>query len=290
MALHPDFPETPALFVAYNGIPGGQGPVISIVSRFSSEDGGNTFAAGSEEVLFALEQRDRFHHLGAVAFGLDGYLYVGYGDGTVPFRNAQNLDNLYGALLRVDVDSGSPYAIPPDNPLVGTGYREEIFAWGLRNPWRFTIDRETGIVWAGDVGNDSREEVDQVLKGGNYGWPILEGNQCVDSTPCDTTDFTPPLFDYPHNADGAASVIGGYVYRGSAIPALYGVYVFADYFASQVWTLSMDGAGQAEQAVLMPSQSVITCFAEDNVGELYYFNGGFGAEQGRIYKIIPPES
>jgi len=282
IALHPSFPEQPALFVAYNSKFDANGPVISVVSRFTSQDGGLTFAPTSEEVLISLAQLGAWHHVGDITFGLDGYLYIGMGDGARQ-ENAQDLNDLRGAILRIDADNGTPYGIPPDNPLVGSGFREEIFAWGLRNPWRMSIDQATGTLWLGDVGKNNREEVDKVIAGGNYGWPILEGTRCVIEE-CDPTGFVPPIAEYDHTM--GVTITGGYVYRGSLIPELDGFYIFADAFRRGIWVAIFKAEGSA--SILRTEQLVlhaITEFAEGNDGELYHINAV--GENANVYKIVP---
>jgi glucose/arabinose dehydrogenase len=282
IALHPSFPEQPELYVAYNAQFVANGPVVSVVSRFTSQNGGLTFDPASEEMLIAIEQSGVWHHVGDITFGLDDYLYIGMGDGGRR-DNAQDLNDLRGAILRIDVDSGTLYGIPPDNPFVGTGFREEIFAWGLRNPWRISIDRVTGTLWLGDVGENDREEVNQVSAGGNYGWPILEGTRCVIEG-CDPTSLIPPIVEYDHTM--GVTITGGYIYRGSLIPELEGFYVFTDAFSRGLWVAIFEAEGSV--SILRTEQIVlhaITEFAEGNDGELYHTNAI--GENANIYKIVP---
>jgi glucose/arabinose dehydrogenase len=205
LAFHPQFPDRPYLYVAYNARQDRRSPVVSVVARFESMDNGQTFDANSETVVLSLlqdvpnsntQEVSRFHHLGQIAFGLDGLLYIGFGN--PGGDTAQDLSDWHGSILRIDIDGGEPYAIPPDNPFVGiANIKEEIYAYGFRNPWRFSFDRETGDLWVGDVGGEAWEEVDLVVPDGNYGWKIMEGHHCV-VPDCDPTGFIPPVIDYSH--------------------------------------------------------------------------------------------
>lgn len=282
-ALHPQFPIHPYLYVAYNARPGIDEPVHSVVSRFTSNDGGQTFDSSSEQTLISVVQADTpYHHVGQIVFGPDGYLYIGLGDGGKGYH-AQDLNDLRGSILRVDINQGSPYAIPPDNPLVGTGFREEIYAWGLRNPWRFSFDRETGELWAGDVGESRWEEVDHVNRGGNYGWPGLEGALCRIPN-CDSTGMIPPVLAMEHPT--AIAVIGGYVYRGSQIPSLRGTYVFGDSVNSNVQGLFYDALGQPFRKLVAESIEPVSAFAEALDGEVYFFR----FRSTGMYKLVTAAS
>ncbi len=234
-------------------------------------------------MIAQLEEVSRFHHLGQIAFGNDDLLYIGFGDPNG--RTAQDLSNWHGSILRLDVDSGEPYAIPPDNPFVGvSGLREEIFAYGLRNPWRFSFDRETGELWVGDVGADAWEEVDLVVSGGNYGWKIMEGNHCVEAG-CDPTGLIPPVLEYNHEAGQV--VIGGFVYHGQAIPELAGSYIFGDGGSPRdIWRIVYDAEGVPQrQNIARFSGSSPSFFTQDNDGELYFMSTR-ASLQG-VRKIVP---
>ncbi len=267
LTFHPEYPEQPYLYVAYNGRKDRQSPIISTLGRFETMDGGNTFAADSEVVVFShLQDVTRFHHMGQIAFSPDGYLYIGFGD--VDGSKGQDLTDLNGSIIRIDVDGEEPYGIPADNPLVGVAnVREEIYAWGLRNPWRFSFDRETGDLWVGDVGGDNWEEVNLVVKGGNYGWKIAEGNDCV-KPGCDLSGLVPPVVTYDHS-EGSV-IIGGFVYRGRDIPGLVGAYVYADTGSSHLWAVFFDADGNAERRRIgrVRSDKPHT-FIQGNDGELY---------------------
>ncbi len=288
MAFHPGFPSTPEVFVSYTA-PGQAGSVlVSRISRFTSADGGQTLEAGSEQVLLAVPQPNGNHNGGDLHFGMDGLLYVGFGDGGGagdPGENGQDTTNLLGTIVRIDVDGGSPYAIPPSNPFAAqpacTGGDNglaldcpEIFAWGLRNPWRFSFDRNTGDLWTGDVGQGTWEEVDLVVAGGNYGWNDREGAHCYDPpNGCDESSLD-PVAEYSHAL--GASITGGYVYRGSAIPDLAGHYVFADYVSGRVFAVRADSQPTVNPVELLDTNLFISALAEDIDGELYivsYNNG-----------------
>ncbi|MEZ4452239.1 MAG: PQQ-dependent sugar dehydrogenase [Nannocystaceae bacterium] len=279
IAFHPAFADNGQLFVSYTA-PGGGGAFLSRVARFTSSDGGDSFEVASEEVILEIEQPYTNHNGGDIGFGPDGYLYLGLGDGGSagdPQGNGQNVDTLLGSMLRIDVDGGSPYAIPGDNPFASGGGRPEIFAWGLRNPWRWSFDRETGDLWAGDVGQHVWEEVDRIVLGGNYGWNIREGFECHAADVCPDEGFSDPVAAYRNTS--SASVIAGAVYRGSALPELDGRFVYSDFYLGSIW--AVDDAG----AVSVLSDDLgrgLTAYGQDPDGELYgvHYDGG-------IYRLTP---
>lgn len=262
IAFAPDFPTSRAFYIYYSK----DNPRRTTLSRFRAP--GDTADPASEQVLLEVEQPYPNHNGGALAFGPDGMLYVGLGDGGSsgdPQGNAQNTQTLLGSILRIDVSGGAGYTVPPDNPFVGGGGRPEIFAFGFRNPWRFSFDPQTGALWAGDVGQDAIEEVDLVERGKNYGWNIMEGSSCFRAATCDTTGLTLPRAEYTH--DFGCSVTGGRVYRGSALPELVGWYVYADYCSGNVW--AFDTADPASGPVLIAETGVpISSFGVDADGEL----------------------
>src|SRR3989442_127947 len=223
LAFHPNWTQNHQVFLNYTAFSAAS-PVNlrTTISRFTSADGGATLDPASEQVLLTVEQPFENHNGGGVAFGPDGLLYLGLGDGGSagdPSGNAQNPARLLGKLLRIDVDSGTPYAIPPSNPFASGGGRGEVYAFGLRNPWRFSFDRATGALWLADVGQDTWEEVDIIVSGGNYGWSPREGTHCYPpGTSSCAGPYLDPVVEYSH-AEGA-SITGGYVYRGAALPRL----------------------------------------------------------------------
>lgn len=287
IAFHPDFASNRQLFLSYTA-PGS--PLVSRISRFTSADG-RTIDPASEEILLTLNQPFANHNGGQIAFGPDGFLYIGFGDGGSggdPQGNGQNLGTLLGKILRIDVNTRSEeraYGLPPGNPFAGGGGRPEIFAWGLRNPWRFSFDRTTGKLWAADVGQDAWEEVDIVERGKNYGWDIREGAHCFEPPQgCRTEGLTDPVAEYPNAADDC-SVTGGYVYRGTAVPGLAGTYLYGDFCSGRVWGLPLgaDGNPSGAPRLLADSDVQISSFAEGNDGEVYLLNFGGGT----VHRVAP---
>ncbi len=268
LALHPAFAQNGHVFVYYNVQDPQPGGVLrSIVARFTSSNGGATFSAGSERVILDVPQANFYHLGGDVHFGPDGKLYVGLGDGGFFPETAQDPFDPHGKLLRVDVDAGNPYAIPPDNPYASGGGAPEVWALGFRNPYRFSFDLLSGALWLGDVGETSFEEVDVVARGGNYGWPAREGPQCLQPASCDDPVFEDPAFAYGH--DEGCAIIGGFVYRGAALPALRGAYLYGDYCSLQISGALPNGDGTFERTELATtSPALFTSFAQGNDGEL----------------------
>ena len=268
LAFHPQYRTNGRFYVYY--IARG---LVSRLSEFRRSEVADSADVASERVLLEVQQPADSHNGGQLAFGPDGYLYWGLGDGANPddvFANGQDRRTLLGAILRLDVDGGQPYAIPPDNPFVGNGvgWREEIWAWGLRNPWRFSFDRLTGQLWVGDVGQDRWEEINLVEKGGNYGWNTVEGPQCLDlDAPCATQGFIPPVWSYDHSQ--GRSVIGGYVYRGEAVPGLQGLYIYGDFATGQIWGLEVKGGLAVDNRAVATAPGLLASFGQDEQGELY---------------------
>ena len=283
LAFHPLFPVVPEVFVSYTRT---GAPLESHVSRFLSSDGGLSLDAASEEIILTVDQPNTNHNGGNIAFGPDNFLYIGFGDGGGsgdPGGNGQNTNTLLGTIVRIDVTGGSPYGIPAGNPFESnavcggaTGFAPcpEIFAWGLRNPWRFNFDSTTSKLWVGDVGQGEWEEIDVIVAGGNYGWNVREGAHCFNPpNGCDNT-FIEPISEYDHGL--GRSVTGGFVYRGSAIANLVGWYVFGDFITGRLFGIPEDSTSGVVAEVLAESGLQIVSFAEDSSGELYllHFAGG----------------
>lgn len=284
LTFHPAYPESGYFYVNYTT----ESPDQSIISRFRvSATDPDSADASSEVVLLAIDQPLDRHNAGQLAFGPDGFLYIAMGEGGVD-ANAQDLMTLLGSIMRIDVDSTQDslnYAIPADNPFVGntSGYREEIYAYGLRNPWRFSIDPVTGWLWLGDVGHDAWEEVNIVESGKNYGWPIMEGAECYRGGPCDTTGLTLPVWAYAHPGPGPARAItGGHVYRYPSVPDLYGKYVCADY-QGEIYAIDYDGISPPIDTLLFDLSAELSTFGVDENNELYFCN----SLSGKIYKFFP---
>jgi uncharacterized repeat protein (TIGR03806 family) len=289
MAFHPDFVNNGYVYLSYTG-PGS--PLISRFVRFTSNNGGDSFDATSAFTVLNVNQPYTNHNGGKIGFGPDGNLYIGLGDGGSggdPQNHAQNTNDLLGAMLRIDVDSASPYGIPTDNPFASGGGLAEIYAWGLRNPWRWSFDQLTGALWLGDVGQGSWEEVDIIVNGGNYGWRCYEGTHAYNTTGCGpTSDYIMPVAEYGRSE--GYSITGGYVYHGSAIPALRGNYVFTDYGSGTIWGLFATGTGSYRREVLVSAAGTgFAAMAQGNDGEVYFLNIG----SGQIFRLVdasPPVS
>jgi glucose/arabinose dehydrogenase len=283
LAFHPAFAENGRLFVNYTDRNG-----HTVVAEYLRA-GADEADPASERILLNIEQPFPNHNGGMLAFGPDGFLYIATGDGGSggdPFGSGQDPSSLLGAILRLDVDSGDPYGIPSDNPFVDdSSARPEIWAWGLRNPWRFSFDRRTGALFIADVGQGAWEEINAEAAGEggrNYGWNIMEGPDCFGSSDCDQNMLAPPVAWYAR-ADGNCAVSGGYVYRGEDFPRLDGAYLWADYCSGRVWALDSGAAlanGQAELAELGSSGLNPSSFGEDESGELYLV--GLGGEVVRV--------
>lgn len=272
LAFHPNFATNGYFYVNYTA----SNPRRTVVARYRVSANPNRADANSEFVLLTVNQPYENHNGGQLAFGPDGYLYIGMGDGGSggdPQNNGQDRRGLLGDMLRIDVDNpagGLNYGIPPDNPFVGntSGYREEIYAYGFRNPWRFSFDFVTGWLWVGDVGQGSREEVDIVEKGLNYGWRIMEGKICYSpSSGCNQTGLALPIWDYGRSS--GASITGGYVYRGSRVAPLAGAYVYGDYVSGRIWALRYDGVNAPQNEQLLDTNFNIAAFGVDQNQELY---------------------
>lgn len=292
MAFHPDFGN--GNFNVYLSYTRNNGGLESVVSRFGSADNGLTLDPAVEDVVLTIMQDFSNHNGGQVGFGPDGFLYAGWGDGGDggdPNDRAQDTLNLLGTMTRIDVDAASPYAIPAGNPFAanaanpcsnGFGGADcpEIFAWGLRNPWRWSFDRQTGVLWAGDVGQSAWEEIDTIQAGNNYGWRCREGAHDFDQSNCaNAGPLTDPITEYDRNA--GQSVTGGYVYRGAAIPELQGQYVYGDFVQGRIWAIPADSQPGVVGTELLDTNISIASFAEDNDGELYVVD-----YVGAIYRFV----
>lgn len=284
MAFHPLYPAENKAYLFYTNKVAGE--YESYLSEFLTFDDGATLDETSERRLLTIRGHASHNHKGGtVAFGPDGYLYLGLGDGGTP-AESQNPFSLFGSLIRIDVDHGAPYAIPPDNPFAdGLEGAPEVYAYGFRNPWRWSFDPD-GFIWLTDVGLSSWEEINIVQPGANYGWPILEGPDCRLEVNCNTEGLTPPLYAYPHDATGGYVVVGGFVYQGEDFPELQGKFIYAD-GSDRVWALLFDAEGQPEPELLIDgglSGSIIHSMFEDENGELYL------VKAGPIYRLAPPEN
>lgn len=287
LAFHPNYSENGYFYVNYNIQR--EGASLTVISRFSVDaQDPNKADVASELVLIEFEQPFANHDGGQIAFGPDGYLYIAAGDGGSggdPLNSGQSLDTWLGKIHRIDVDNpddGLNYGIPADNPFAGHGeYRHEIYAYGLRNPWRFSFDSESGRLWAADVGQDAYEEIDIIEKGKNYGWRVMEGWHCYNpKNNCDSTGLTGPVWEY--GRDMGASITGGYVYHGTDVPELQGQYIYADFATGRVWGLvySAEENRVTSNALLKDAGIAVSTFGVDEAQELYI--GGFS---GDIYKF-----
>jgi glucose/sorbosone dehydrogenase/all-beta uncharacterized protein len=285
LAFHPQYSTNGRFFVYYTRA--GDGTLV--LAEYHVSAGSRDTADPTEIQLLTIPHSTNTNHNGGMlAFGPDGYLYVGVGDGgsaNDPPNNAQNIDVLLGKILRLDINvAGAPYGSPVDNPFAGAAPgRDEIFAYGMRNPWRFSFDRQTHEQWVGDVGQGAREEVDTpIVNGGNYGWRVFEGNSCTNNDPtlcANPGNYLFPIFDYAHSG-GRCSLTGGYVYRGSQDTVPTGTYIFGDYCSGEIF--AWDGSAQS---VLLDTTMNISSFGEDEQGELYVVN--LGGTVSRIVRSSP---
>ncbi len=277
LAFHPDFEQNGYFFVNYTK----NSPRETVISRFKATAGSNRVDPATETILLKYEQPYANHNGGKVAFGPDGFLYIAAGDGGSggdPQNNGQNLKTMLGKILRIDVnktDKGN-YGIPADNPFVGNANAlPEIYAYGLRNPWRFSFDAETGQLWAGDVGQNKLEEIDIIKKGGNYGWRLKEGQDCYNpANDCNQGQLIEPIHQYVRSE--GVSVTGGAVYRGSSLPDLKGKYIYADFATGKVWALSFQGDQKTGNQLLTSEGGPVSAFGEDAKQELFILDHSSG--------------
>ena len=287
LAFHPDYPSTGTFFVNHTNLAGD-----TRVVRYTVSPSGDAADPSSATELILVEQPFSNHNGGQLAFGPDGMLYIGLGDGGSsgdPSGHGQNPSTLLGSILRIDVDGGAPYAIPPDNPFAdGADGAPEVWMYGLRNPWRFSFDASTGDIYVADVGQNEIEEVSVLsaadAAGANLGWDVLEGTRCYDAETCDRTGLVLPAHEYTH--DEGCSITGGYVYRGAALPQLDGRYFYGDYCGGWVrsFRLSSDGAATdvTDHTEAFGSVGDLASFGLDAAGELYLLD-----LDGAVYRMVP---
>ncbi len=288
-AFHPQFSENGEIYIYYTAQR--NNVIESRLSRFTKLQEEDSISEDSEEILIQITQPRMRHNGGALAFGPDNFLYLSVGDGGDRFES-QNTDSLLGKIIRIDVNTRTSYEIPEDNPFLQKNGKDEIYALGFRNPWRWSFDIMTGVLWLGDVGNKRWEEIDIVVPEGNYGWPVLEGNECAGFLPCETDTLVSPILTYSHNE--GCSVIGGHVYRGTALAQLDGVYIYSDFCAGGLIGLSIDKAGKIKKTRLIegndknPSDEELDLFVRsislDNEGEIYIVDNN-----ARLFKLISSE-
>lgn len=279
LAFDPNYSNNNYFFLHYNDFNGN-----TIISRFTDNKNNPDLISSTELQIIKIEQPYSNHNGGSIVFGPDGYLYIALGDGGGggdPFLNGQNGKTLLGSILRINVRDSSinkPYKIPNDNPFINNdSFRDEIWAYGLRNPWRMSFDTESGRLFVGDVGQSRFEEINIIEKGGNYGWNIMEGNHCYQNEICDKQNLKSPIFEYSHNE--GCSVTGGYVYNGE-IKSLKNKYIFADFCSGYIWIIDLTD-NKYEKEILLQGPSQISSFGEGEDGEIYLLSF-----DGRIYKFV----
>ena len=283
LAFHPDYENNGYFYVNYTA----DNPRRTIISRFQVTSNPDSANKNSEFQILTFTQPYGNHNGGWIGFGpSDGYLYIAAGDGGSggdPENRAQNITELLGKILRIDIDNGIPYSIPPTNPFVDSTnalIKKEIYAWGLRNPWRCSFDHVTGWLWSGDVGQNAWEEIDLIENGKNYGWRCYEGNHTYNMSGCNYPEYIFPVWEYDHGPE--CSITGGYVYRGINVPELQGKYIYGDYCSNKIWALEYDGINPPTNQLLLTATGGLSSFGIDENNELYLtsFNGN-------IYRFTP---
>ncbi len=283
LAFHPNYAGNRHFFVNYTEREGDE--AYTVIARYTMNEDGNAADPATRRVLLRFKQPDSNHNGGALAFGADNMLYIAVGDGGSsddPDGNGQNLETWLGSILRIDVDGteAGNYSVPSDNPFVTRpAARPEIWAYGLRNPWRLSFDGDA--LWVGDVGQNKYEEVNLIKRGGNYGWNTMEGSHCFSPAEgCDREGLELPVVEYDH--DQGQSITGGYVYRGSRVKSLQGGYVYGDFVSGRVWALKPHAGEPPQNVLLLEAGTQISTFGVDQEGELYFC--GF---DGKIYHLAP---
>lgn len=286
LAFHPEYKTNGYFYINYTR----RNPLETVISRFKiSSSDPNVADPGSEKVLLRFDQPFDNHNGGKVAFGNDGFLYIATGDGGSwgdPNNRAQNRKDLLGKILRIDVNKQVGtinYGIPADNPYAGNkeGYREEVYAYGMRNPWRFNFDRKTGQLWAGDVGQNKLEEIDIIEKGGNYGWKIMEASECYRTSTCESNGLQPPVWSYVQGPETGQSITGGYICRDKNLPSLTGKYIYGDFVTGNIWALTHQNKKAVKNDRIAKIDGGLPSFGEDSRGNLYVLS----YNPGKIYKL-----
>lgn len=301
LAFHPDYKNNKRFFIYYSApTPNENDDHVSVVAEYKVSANADVADVASEKIIMVFAQPESNHNGGHIAFGPDGMLYIGSGDGGGggdrhgSIGNGQNLNTLLGKILRIDVNKKPPYEIPPDNSFIKQGMKPEIFAYGLRNPWKFSFDKATGKLFCADVGQNKFEEIDIIEKGKNYGWRIMEGSHCFNpENNCDMTDLVLPIDEYPHSE--GISITGGFMYRGKSFPSMHGYYFFGDWNGN-LWALKQDAqrAWKKFDVIANENKSTdigakINSFGEDENGDIYVVTQrmfGPKSSTGVIYKIV----
>ena len=282
LAFHPDYEFNGYFYVNYTA----NNPRRTIIARYQVTSNPDSADKNSEFIILTFNQPYSNHNGGWIGFGPDdNYLYIGTGDGGSggdPQNNGQSINTMLGKILRIDVDGGTPYSIPTTNPFYDSSGTvvKEIYAWGLRNPWRCSFDPVTGWLWAGDVGQNAWEEIDIIENGKNYGWRCYEGTHPYNTTGCNYPEYIDPVWEYGHGPE--CSITGGYVYHGAGVPQLEGKYIYGDYCSNKIWALSYDGISPTTNELLLTTSGGLGSFGIDESQELYWtsFNG-------KIYRFTP---